>query len=357
MRELFESTIERLLADLATPEYVGGCEGGKWPAELWAAVEESGFALAAAPEALGGAEAAWGDLYCVSRALGRHAAPLPLGEAMLGNWLLGRAGLEPRYGVLSIAANGHLSLRDGRVGGRLVDVPWGRHAQKLVALGENPDGTLNVVLLAKADARDCSESLNIAGEPRDCLDFANAAVVAQAPLPEGLDGNVLLLGGAMLRAAQMSGALQALLDMTVGYANERKQFGRAIGAFQAIQQQLAMFAEQVAAASIAAEAAFAESDSELASLSIAAAKVCAGEAASAGAGIGHSVHGAIGFTHEYPLHLLSRRLWAWRSEFGSASSWSRQIGGTVCATRAEGYWPLLTTPASQLMNPEEGAWA
>lgn len=94
MRELFESTIERLLGDLATSEYVLGCEGGTWPAELWAAVEESGFTLAAIPEPLGGADAGWSDLYVLARAAGRFAAPIPLGEALLGNWLLGQVGLE-----------------------------------------------------------------------------------------------------------------------------------------------------------------------------------------------------------------------------------------------------------------------
>ena len=46
MRELFESTVERLLADICTPEAVLASEGGQWPAALWAAVEDSGFALA-----------------------------------------------------------------------------------------------------------------------------------------------------------------------------------------------------------------------------------------------------------------------------------------------------------------------
>lgn len=55
MRELFETMIERLFADLATPAYVLGCEGGEWPAELWSALDESGFTLAGTAEALGGA--------------------------------------------------------------------------------------------------------------------------------------------------------------------------------------------------------------------------------------------------------------------------------------------------------------
>ncbi|MNM79491.1 Acryloyl-CoA reductase (NADH) [compost metagenome] len=343
MRELFESTIERLLADLATPEYVLGCEGGEWPAELWAAVEQSGFTLAAVPEALGGAEASWADLYVLARAAGRFAAPVPLGEALLANWLLGQAGLEAQTGILSFAADARLSLRNGTVEGDLHDVPWGRHAETLVAIADGDSATPSVVLLARSSASSQTLALSVAGEPRDSLHFKGAQVLACAPLPKGLPANVLLFGGALLRSAQIAGALHALLDMTSGYASERTQFGRPIGAFQAIQQQLAVFAEQAAAAGIAAEAAFAESDAAFATFAIAAAKVSTAEAASVGAGIAHSVHGAIGFTQEYTLHLFSRRLWAWRSEFGSASLWSQRIGQMVCAAGGEGYWPLLTS--------------
>ena len=93
MRELFESTIERLLADLVTPELIRHCEAGHWPADLWAALESSGFAVAAAPEHLGGAGASWEDLYGVVKAAGRHNLPLPLPETMFANWLLGQCGI------------------------------------------------------------------------------------------------------------------------------------------------------------------------------------------------------------------------------------------------------------------------
>ncbi len=353
MRELFESTIERLLADLATPETVLSCEGGEWPAELWAAVEESGFTLAAAPESLGGAEVGWADLFVLARAVGRFAAPIPLGEALLGNWLLGKAGLEAQTGILSFAAEANLSLREGVVDGDLQHVPWGRHAQTLVTIADRNSATPSVVLLATESAASQTLSLNVAGEPRDSLHFSGAQVLACAPLPESLSVEVLQLGGALLRSAQIAGALHALLDLTSGYASERTQFGRPIGAFQAIQQQLAVFAEQAAAASIAAEAAFAESDTDFASFTIAAAKVSTAEAASVGAGIAHSVHGAIGFTQEYSLHLLSRRLWAWRSEYGSASLWSQRMGQLVCDAGGEGYWALLTGHARQQLSTPE----
>ncbi|CAN7427073.1 acyl-CoA dehydrogenase [Pseudomonas umsongensis] len=342
MREIFETTIERLFADLATPAYVMRCEGGEWPADLWAALDESGFSLAGVSEALGGAEASWSDMYVLVRAAGRFSVPAPIGEALLANWLLSKSGLEGRAGALSMAANANLVLDGERVNGTAYSVPWGRNVEEVVAIANSSTGVPHVVLLSRSAASELTLSLNVAGEPRDDLGFNSAQVLAQAPLPNGFDANVLELGGAMLRAAQTAGALHALLDMTANYAGERKQFGKAIGSFQAIQQQLAVFAEQAAAAGIAAEAAFVESRCGLATLTIAAAKISTAEAASVGAGFAHSVHGAIGFTEEYPLHLLTRRLWAWRSEFGSASLWSQRLGVRVCQGGSEGYWPLLT---------------
>ncbi|MEH6482949.1 MULTISPECIES: acyl-CoA dehydrogenase family protein [Pseudomonas] len=351
MRELFEATIERLFADIATSHYVLSCEGGEWPAELWAALEESGFALAGVAEDLGGAEATWADMYVLVRAAGRFSVPAPLGESLLANWLLSKAGLEGHAGPLSIAANSVLVIDDERISGIAHAVPWGRSVDAIVAIATTlAEGTPQLVLLQRSTAAQVTQSLNVAGEPRDDLSFSDALVLAQAALPVGLDVDVLAQGGAMLRAGQAAGALHALLDMTAGYARERQQFGKAIGSFQAIQQQLAVFAEQTAAAGIAAEAAFTESDNGLAALTIAAAKISTSEAASVAAGIAHSVHGAIGFTEEYPLHLLTRRLWAWRSEFGSASLWSQRLGQQICSGGSAGYWPLLTSHGQQPLN-------
>lgn len=193
MRELFESTIERLFGNLATPEYVLGCEGGVWPAELWSVLKDSGFSLAAVPEALGGAEAGWADLYVLARAAGRFAAPIPLGEALLANWLLGKAGLEGRGDVLSFAASAQLSLRGDKVDGLVHDVPWGRHTDAVVAIADAADGP-RVVLLDRTAAVAQFLALNVAGEPRDGLRFSSAPVLASAPLPTGMSGDVLLLG-------------------------------------------------------------------------------------------------------------------------------------------------------------------
>jgi acyl-CoA dehydrogenase len=147
----------------------------------------------------------------------------------------------------------------------------------------------------------------------------------------------------MVRAAQMAGALESLLEQSVRYATERKQFGRPIGNFQAIQHNLAVLAGHVAAAGIAAEQAFRAADRGEPDFEVAAAKIRAGEAAGVGAGIAHQAHGAIGFTYEHSLHFATRRLWSWRAEFGSESRWALELGRRVAAAGPDRLWSELTT--------------
>ncbi|MGC8477362.1 MAG: acyl-CoA dehydrogenase family protein, partial [Acetobacteraceae bacterium] len=177
---------------------------------------------------------------------------------------------------------------------------------------------------------------NLAGEPRDAVHPTGPARATGSAAPEA----ALLLLAAM-RTQQIAGALAALTEATVRYAQERTQFGRPIGRFQAVQQSLAVLAAEAAAAGAAAGLA-AEAAETLAPLPIAAAKARAGEAAGIGAAIAHQIHGAIGFTQEHRLHTLTRRLWSWRDEAGSERFWNLRLGGAMAAAGAEGLWPLLT---------------
>ncbi len=140
----------------------------------------------------------------------------------------------------------------------------------------------------------------------------------------------------------MAGGLEYLLAQTVQYVSERKQFGRPIGSFQAIQHQLALLAGHTAAAGIASATAFRAADRGDARFEIAVAKVRTGEAAGLGAGIAHQCHGAIGFTYEHSLHFVTRRLWSWRAEFGAESHWAAEIGKDVAQRGADALWPSLT---------------
>ena len=224
------------------------------------------------------------------------------------------------------------------ISGRATRVPWGRNAEHVVTIGEL-DGRLTVALIARGAAA-IEEDRNLALEPRDTLVFRAARAVAAAPADVAADA--IYLYGAMARAAQMAGALESCLTQAVRYATERKQFGKPIGNFQAIQQNLAVLAGHVAASGIAAESAFRAAERSDARFEIAVAKVRVGEAAGVGAGIAHQTHGAIGFTYEHSLHFATRRLWSWRAEFGSENAWARQLGRAVAARGADALWSDLT---------------
>jgi acyl-CoA dehydrogenase len=168
-----------------------------------------------------------------------------------------------------------------------------------------------------------------------------------APSPLALPQPVWTLG-ALARSAMLVGALESALEQAVRYAGERVQFGKPIGRNQAIQQNLALMAGDVAAARVAAMVGAADAPDSVASdcsatrFSTAVAKVRAGEAATRGTSIAHQVHGAIGFTHEHALHFATRRLWAWREEFGTDTQWAAELGRAAIAARASGFWPAMT---------------
>ena len=351
-RMLLES-MNRLFEDHCTKQVADSAETGSFPEALWQAVSETGVPLAALPEAAGGADAEWSDLFAVLRVAGRFAAPIPLAETMLAAWVASAAGLEVSEKPMTVGPvrrDDRLTLeRDGngwRLSGRAGRLPWATSAARIVLLADGPDGAMAVALDSITGA-EVTAGRNMAGEPRDTLSFAGLRVAgdAVAPAMPGIARAALYRRGALARAVLMAGAMERALDTAVTYAGERKQFGRQIGKFQAVQQQLAVMAGQVAAAGAAADAgveALTLDDPAKQEFLIAIAKTRVGEAATLASEIAHQVHGAIGFTKEYSLQLSTRRLWSWRDEFGGEMEWAAKVGGFVCARGADALWPTLT---------------
>jgi acyl-CoA dehydrogenase len=320
---LLIETADRLFADLAARRDEGS-------EALWPAIAEAGFTLLLVPEAEGGFGGSWSDACAVLRLAGYHALPLPLGEAVIAAWLASRGGLPQPEGVATLAPHAEGSLVGGFTG-HLSAVPWGRQAATIVA---TLDG--ETFLVSVSDATKVEQRENTAGEPRDTLHFANARIMKIAT---AIDAQRL---GALIRTAQIAGALDAALARAIDHANERIQFGKPIGKFQALQQNLAVFAEEAAAVNCAAPAAFAAVTDGDADFAIPAAKLRANMAVGVGTAIAHQVHGAIGFTREFGLHHLTNRLYAWRSEFGADRFWAERLGRKVAAAGAEAFWPGLT---------------
>jgi acyl-CoA dehydrogenase len=347
MQRLLADTCTRLFTDRVTPALLEAAEQGEWPDALWQAVEESGLTLPQIPEARGGAGGTWTDAHVVLAAAGRHAVPLPIAETMLGAWLLAGAGLAVPLGPLTVApvhAGERLSVRDGAAGPRLSGaasrVPWGRRAGHVVVVAE-ADGQ-PVVALVEAGGAHLEPDVSLAREPRDTLTWDDAPLVAAARAGDATAPDTLWQLGALARSAQMAGGLEFLLAQSVKYVGERKQFGRPLAAFQAIQHSLALLAGHTAAAGMAAQQAFHAMERGDAAFEIAVAKIRTGEAAGLGAGIAHQCHGAIGFTYEHALHFVTRRLWSWRAEFGGEGHWSERLGREVATRGPDALWPALT---------------
>jgi acyl-CoA dehydrogenase len=157
------------------------------------------------------------------------------------------------------------------------------------------------------------------------LKFPETATPARFPRR----GDDVRAFGAALYASMLSGALGQAFELTLQYGNDRTQFGKAIGKFQAVQHQLAVMAELVAAARMAAEAAFQVEGTAPALMAAALAKSRTSEAVTECAAVSHAVHGAIGVTQEYDLQLFTRRMHEWRLAHGSEQHWNAVIGQAV----------------------------
>jgi acyl-CoA dehydrogenase len=344
LREILSETVTRLFADFCTKDLLERADAGEWPKELWNAVVENGLSQPLLPEEKGGVGAGWEAAYVILYAAGRYAAPIPLAETVLAGWLLDQAGMDMPDGVLSVVPDfdGVSLTASGDILGDTLNVPWAERADYLVGLACQ-DGGL-AVYLAPKEAFTTIADQNIARDPRDAVQFSGAAQVASAPA--SFNAGTLRLYGAMVRSAQMAGALERILEDTLEYTGDRTQFGKPIGKFQVIQQNLAMTAAEIAAAVMAAQNAFRAAEQGTPNFEAACAKVLAGEAAGVATDICHETHGAIGFTYEHHLHFFTRRLWSWRGEFGAEAEWAERLGRRVAARGPDALWLDITARQS-----------
>ena len=344
VQETLQRSVERVLVDHCGTALQRQCDAGQWPQALWQLLETLGLTHAMAPESAGGAGLDFSSVMPLIGLAAEHGLPLPLAETVLAHWLVGSAALEPIDGpVALVVAQGKSDwqlVRNGTtcsVTGTVARVPWGRHAHHAVMIVPDLDG--EKLLVVGMDHTRIEQGANLAGEPRDTLEFVKAPVRQFATAP--ITADALLLVCAAVRAVQIAGACSRAVSLTADYANVRVQFGRPIGKLQIIQQYLAFMAGQSAAAAGAASLGVAGVGREINEFSIACAKARAGEAGGQVAALAHQVFGAIGFTREHPLHLLTRRLWSWREEFGTESHWCERLGRIACAGGGRALWPLL----------------
>jgi alkylation response protein AidB-like acyl-CoA dehydrogenase len=324
--------------------------GGGWDRDLWAAMVEQGWAGIALAEEDGGLGLGWVEAALLIEAVGAHVAPAPVLGQVLALAALTDAGVaSDRVASLlagdevAVAAATHVELTpaaDGwRASGRTEPVPFAPSAALVVVPGRTTDGDEHLVAVPWARGRSTAEAAmdrtREVGWVR--LDGAGAIDLGGADaVQRHLDR------GAVLYAAELLGAAQRVLDLSVAYAKDRVQFGRPIGSFQAVKHRCADMLVDVegmrsavwwAAWCLAAE----DPDRSVAAST---AKAWCSDAGRRVMASGLQVHGGIGFTWEHDLHLFLKRAHLDQVSFGDGSAHRARLA-TLLRARVEAGTPVV----------------
>ena len=311
---------------------------------LWGETAQMGWQAMAVPEEYGGAGYGWGEVAVLMEEMGRALWCAPfLSSAVLGTAALLAAGTdeqkkehlpglasgETRATVVHLAAENDVSVADGRLSGTAGYVLDGHTADLIVVPAD--DGSVHLV---RGDADGLSrEPLPVLDQTRKqaTLTFDGVAAEPMADVDHEVIDRVLVIGATMLAAEQVGGA-QKVLEESLEYAKTRKQFGRAIGSFQAIKHRLADTLKEVETAKSAAyHAAHTLARGDDAELEIAvplAASYCA-EVYEHAAGDNIQNHGGIGFTWEHDAHLYFKRAKSSKLLFGGPAAWRARLADTL----------------------------
>ena len=291
-------------------------EGAGALAAPWAELAELGLLGVLASPELGGLGGTELDLVLLLEECGRHAVPGPLTE-------------HAAVAVPALVAAGHPAAARAAAG------------VTVVSASSAPDATVpaadaaDAVLLVGPDEVALAErgELRI-GPPIECVDRSlrlfDVTATAATPL-SGADAALARDRASLAIAAQLLGLAERMIELTVGYARVRTQFGVAIGTQQAVKHHLASAAIALAhARPVVYRAAYAVAQDEPRSgRDVSHAKVYATRAAQLAGRVALQCHGAIGYTWEHDLHLWVKRVWALAPRWGTLAEHERRVADAV----------------------------
>jgi alkylation response protein AidB-like acyl-CoA dehydrogenase len=350
--QLLRDTARKFLADRCDVEAVRAhmASDTGFDADLWAEVAGMGWQAMAVPERFGGAGYGWHEVGALMEEMGRALFCAPfLSSAVLATAALLASGDEAAQSALlpSLAAGevrATLAHRtdtsdvtlgpDGTLSGTARFVLDGATADVLLVPARDGDGLTLVRVAGDAAGvvRTALPTLDLTRRQADVtFDGAAAEVVGTAGAGEAVVDRAATVGAVMLSRENVGGAT-FVLEQATQYAKDRKQFGRAIGSYQAVKHRLAeMLKDLEAARSVALHASATlgrGDDDELA--------VAAPMAYSYTGGVyedltGHNIqiHGGIGFTWEHSAHLYFKRAKTSTLLFGSAGAWRARLADVL----------------------------
>ncbi len=348
--EALRDSVRNLFADRCPPEAVARAYDPE-PQDfsgLWRTLAgELGVAGLLVPESLGGAGASAREAAVVLEEIGRAVAPVPfLSSAVLATVALLRGGDTE---TLSALAKGELtaalvvplstapgdpvagvSIGADGLTGLVSSVAGASEADVLVVPVAGPDGLELHTVSRTAAGVDVSPLLALdMTRPLADVRFSGAASSRVGAGDTAL--TAALQTGAALLASEQLGVAQWCFDTTLAYAKQRKQFGRAIGSYQAIKHRLADLWFEVSAATAAARYAAdtcARGDEDASIAAAIAQAYCSGIAVHAAEEC-VQLHGGIGMTWEYPAHLYLKRAKSDQLALGTAYRHRARLGELV----------------------------
>ena len=331
---LFQESVKDFLINEVTPETIRAA----WQTDtgrsdgLWQQFVELGLTGITVPEAFGGLGMNELDFVLLAQEAGYVALSEPLVHSALvavptilqlnssefsAKWLPKVAAGEAKV-VVGLALNG------------LVE---DAHIADLMILEK--DDALYAVTPTQASLR-YNESIDL-GRKLFAVEFDATAVtkLADGEVAQGII-NSALNRGALAAAAQALGATQRMIDVSVQYTSERKQFGVAIGTFQAVKHHMANIAYKLEYAKTPVyRAAYALANGMAsAERNVSHAKIVACEVADLAAKNSIQVHGAMGYTWEVDLHIFMKRAWALNSSYGTAGFHKQRLAAYVFGDEA-----------------------
>jgi len=355
-------TIRAYLDDNWTsPQLRATLSGSGMPSELWDGLAGLGLPMVLVPEQYGGLGLALTDASLLFEVFGETLTPGIVADTMLASDVVARFGAEAQKAeVLPAIAEGHMKVaiaigesatsfdpaaiatiaRQAGNGWQLTGhkpmVPYAHVADRVLAAARVGEGGPLAFFLVDPDTQGVSMTPHVLVDPTA---RASALVLNQANLPaEALigdaDGLAVQHGmrtTAAAAAAQLTGIAGRSLAMTLDYAKQRKQFGRAIGSFQAIKHKLAdmmVSYETSRSAAYYAHWALAQGDAGQAA-AVSLAKAYAGDMSRAVVNESVHIHGGIGFTWEYDLHFFLKRAKVFEYMAGDATFHREQYARAV----------------------------
>ena len=285
-------------------------EGGRYDDDAWKEICELGWPGIFIGEEHGGQGLGIVELVILMEELGYALAPLPFLSRVAAGLALELAGSdEQRARWLPGIASGELRATAGlATNGEARLVP-------------DADGAELIVLLNR-DGGKLVEAGNAEVEAIETIDATRrfAHVRADGGEPLAGDAGAALDRIAAALSAELTGVAQRAMEMAVDYARERKQFGRPIGAYQAVAHRCAQMLLETEGSRSASYYAAWTADAEPESLPAAAAmaKAYSSDAAWRVTASSLQVHGGIGFTWEHDLHFFLKRAKAGGLLYGSA---------------------------------------